>query len=182
MALLKRGHVIALEDIAASLYEWNKDITYKHPSYVIGPDRRVYFSLKDSINVNPVTNIGTYWEDYFNYNFQPKYEQITQEIKKLKEEMNNQVDWSENGNINLGQVLSDGTLLILNSGIFIAPRTGCYFIGMVGGRSEMVVPQIDIKQIAMIMFGGGGGGGAGQYVSRIFYVKKRRFSSCYYRW
>lgn len=65
MALLKRGGVITVSDIASSIYEWNKDISYKHPCFVLGQDHKIYFSTADSTNVNPVTDKGHFWRDYF---------------------------------------------------------------------------------------------------------------------
>lgn len=166
MAMILQGDDIFLDVIAASIYEWNRDISYKHPSYVLGTDKRIYFSLKDSLNKDPLLNKGIYWEDYFNYNFQPKYDELVDEIdKKLDEivkEVNKTPDWTEHDNDKLGQILDDGSLLIIKSGIFTSPATGLYSVGVVGGGGAGGNGTYSYRARGGA---GGGGGGAGQFVS-----------------
>ncbi len=77
-------------------------------------------------------------------------------------------DWTQNGNSDLGTVLSDGSLLITKSGTFTVPATGVYSVSVVGGGGNggSVTFQAQAgSNTGMPNYGGGGGGGAGLYTT-----------------
>lgn len=76
------------------------------------------------------------------------------------------VDWTQHGNSSLGQVMSDGSLLITKSGTFTVPATGVYAVLAVGGGGNGgSVTRQNVSGTANMYYSGAGGGGAGGYVS-----------------
>lgn len=76
------------------------------------------------------------------------------------------VDWTQHGNSNLGQVMSDGSLLITRSGTFTVPATGVYAVLAVGGGGNGgSVTRQAVTGSANMYYSGAGGGGAGGYVA-----------------
>ena len=83
MAMIRFGDDISASVIGSSIYEWNPELSYKKPSYVLGNDGKIYFALEDSQGKNPLLNKGTYWEDYFKYSSKSLEEIIDSAVKRV---------------------------------------------------------------------------------------------------